>query len=79
MDSIITSLRNYETGEFLWLKRDGHRFQVVYSGKEARLTSRTFAALENATEIYLNIAQSIILRKYSDSDRRRYLMTGKMK
>ena len=79
MDNLITSLRNYDTGEFLWLKKDGRKYQVVYSGKEARLTSRTFSAVEKATEVYLNIAKAIILGKYSDSDRRRYLMAGTMK
>lgn len=79
MENLITSLRHYKSGDFLWLKKDGLKFQVVYSGKEARITSRSFSSGEIAIQTYLQIAEWIMLGKYSDSDRIRYLMAGTVK
>lgn len=79
MENLITSLRHYKSGDFLWLKKNGLKFQVVYSGKSARLTSRDFISEDIAVQTYLKIAEWIMLGKYSDSDRIRYLITGTVK
>lgn len=81
MDYIIATMHQAYSKTFLEFGKYGKKYRVTYrDGDDINgFTSKDFDTSAKAAEVYLKIAGWILLGAYSDSDRRRFLLTGTMK